>query len=139
MATVRDGNKGVLIVVDVQVGVVKAAWEASRVVRNVALAVERARGMGVPVIWVQHSDDDLPYASPDWQWAPELVPAAGEPLIHKHFNSSFEQTALEQELAKLGATHITLAGAATGAPRSSTSMRRMRPIMANRISRLLPP
>lgn len=113
MATVRDGNKGVLIVVDVQVGVVKAAWEAPRVVRNVARAVERARGMGVPVIWVQHSDDDLPYGSPDWQWAAELVPAAGEPLIHKHFNSSFEQTALEQELAKLGATHITLAGAAT--------------------------
>ena len=26
---------------------------------------------------------------------PELVPAEGEPLIHKRFNSSFEQTALE--------------------------------------------
>ncbi len=46
MATVRDGNKGVLIVVDMQVGVVKSAWEAPRVVRNVARAVERARGMG---------------------------------------------------------------------------------------------
>jgi nicotinamidase-related amidase len=113
VATVRDGNKGALIVVDVQVGVVKSAWEAPRVVKNVARAVERARGSGVPVIWVQHSDDDLRYASPEWQWAPELVPAVGEPLIHKHFNSSFEQTTLEQELAKLGVSHITLAGAAT--------------------------
>jgi len=44
---------------------------------------------------------------------PELAPAKCEPLIHKSFNSSFEQTALEVELARLGATHIALAGAAT--------------------------
>ena len=33
--------------------------------------------------------------------------------IHKHFNSAFEQTSLDAELAKRGATHIALAGAAT--------------------------
>lgn len=113
MATVREGNKGVLMVVDVQVGVVNEAWDAPRIVMNVARAVERARVQDVPVIWVQHSDENLTYGSPEWQWAPELVPAVGEPLIHKHFNSSFEQTTLEQELARLGATHIALAGAAT--------------------------
>jgi nicotinamidase-related amidase len=42
-----------------------------------------------------------------------LAPADGEPLIHKQFNSSFEQTALDAELAELGATHIALAGAVT--------------------------
>jgi nicotinamidase-related amidase len=62
---------------------------------------------------VQHSDEELVYGSPPWQWVPELVPAEGEPLIHKHFNSSFEQTTLEDRLAGLGATHIVLAGAAT--------------------------
>lgn len=113
MATVREGNQGVLIVVDVQVGVVHDAWDAERVVANVAHAVERARAAGVPVIWVQHSDDDLPHGSPQWQWAPALLPASGEPLIHKHFNSSFEETSLEAELAGLAATHITLAGAAS--------------------------
>jgi nicotinamidase-related amidase len=113
MATVREGTTGVLMVVDVQVGVVKDAWDASRIVKNVARTVERARAQGVPVIWVQHSDENLIYGSPEWQWVPELTPAEGEPLIHKHFNSSFEQTTLETELARLGATHITLAGAAT--------------------------
>ena len=113
MATVRGGNKGVLIVVDVQVGVVGEAWEAPRVVGNVARAVERARAKSVPVIWVQHADDELALGSPAWQWVPELVPADGEPLIHEHFNSSFELTALEAELARLGANHIVLAGAAT--------------------------
>nr|WP_295781672.1 isochorismatase family cysteine hydrolase [Rhodoferax sp.] len=113
MATVREGNKSVLLVVDVQVSVVKGAWEASRVVGNVALAVERARAHGVPVIWVQHADEDLVKDSPGWQWAPELVPAAAELLIHKNFNSSFEHTPLDAELAKLGTTHIVLAGCAT--------------------------
>jgi len=113
MATVREGSKGVLMVVDVQVGVVKAAWEATRIVKNVARAAERARNQNVPVIWVQHADDDLPHGSPEWQWAPPLVPADGELLIHKHFNSSFEATTLDRELARLGATHITLAGASS--------------------------
>lgn len=113
MASVREGNKAVLLVVDVQVDVVKGAWDAPRVVGNVALAVQRARAAGVPVIWVQHNDEDLVKDSPEWQWAPALVPAAGEVLIHKNFNSSFEHTTLDDELARLGATHIVLAGCAT--------------------------
>jgi len=113
MATVREGNKTALLVVDVQVGVVKEAWDAERIVNNVARTVERARAAGVPVIWVQHADDELAQGSPEWQWVPELVPADGELRIYKGFNSSFEQTELEDELAKLGATHVVLAGAAT--------------------------
>lgn len=113
MATVREGKRGILMVVDVQVGVLKEAWDAPRIIGNVARAVERARAQDVPVIWVQHSDENLVFGSPQWQWVPELIPALGEPLIHKHFNSSFEQTTLEEELARLGATHIALAGAAT--------------------------
>jgi len=113
MATVRDGNKGVLVVVDVQAGVISESWDGPRIIKNVSRAVERARAQGVPVIWVQHSNKDLRYGSPEWKWVPELTPAEGEPLIHKQFNSSFEQTTLEDELARLGATHIALAGAAT--------------------------
>ena len=99
MATVREGNKGVLVVVDVQVGVVSDAWDAPRIIKNVARTVERARAQGVPVIWVQHSNEGLPQGSPQWQWVPELTPADGEPLIPKQFNSAFEQTALDAELA----------------------------------------
>lgn len=113
MATVRTGNRRVLLVIDFQVGVVKDAWDAPRVAARVALAVERARAQGVPVIWVQHEDDDMPRGSPQWQFAPELVPAADEVRVCKRYNSAFEDTPLEAELARLGATHVVLAGAAT--------------------------
>ncbi len=113
MATVRTGNRSVLLVVDFQVGVVTHAWDAPRIAGNVARAVARARAQGVPVIWVQHADDDLPRGSPQWRFAPELVPAADELRIDKRHHSVFEETLLEAELARLGATRLVLAGAAT--------------------------
>jgi len=111
MATVREGSKTVLVIVDVQVRVMAEAWEAPRVIANIARAVERARSQGVPVLWVQHENDGMPHGSPQWQWVPELKPAPGEPRIYKRYNSGFEETTLDAELARLGATHITLAGA----------------------------
>src|SRR5205823_4654276 len=113
MATIRDGNRSVLLVVDVQNAVMSEAWDAPRVVDRVARAVERAREASVPVIWVLHSDDELAHGSPEWELVPGLVPSDGEPRIDKNVQSSFEDTPLEDELAKLGATHIALAGAAT--------------------------
>jgi nicotinamidase-related amidase len=113
MATIREGNKAVLLVVDVQVGVMRTAWDAPRIIKNVVVAVEKARNQGIPVIWVQHSDNELIHGSPEWQLVPELAPAEGETHIYKHFNSSFEQTSLEETLARFGATHVVLAGAAT--------------------------
>ncbi len=113
MATVREGNKSALIIVDVQVGVMREAWEAPRIIKNIGTAVAKARKQGLPVIWVQHADEELVYGSPEWQWAPELTPAEGEIRIFKQFNSSFEQTPLEETLAQLGITRVVLAGAAT--------------------------
>ena len=113
MATTSKVNKPALIIVDVQVGVMQAAWEAARIIENVSIAVNKARTQRVPIIWVQHSDDELIYGSPAWQWVPELAPLADEIRIDKKYNSSFEQTPLEETLTSLGATHIVLAGAAT--------------------------
>ncbi len=48
MATIRSGNMPALIVVDVQVGVMNEAWEAQRVIANVARVVDRARSEAVP-------------------------------------------------------------------------------------------
>lgn len=114
MATIREGNKTALLVVDVQVGVMAQAWQAEAVVGQVAAAVAQARAAGVPVLWVQHADpDDLPEGSPAWQWVPALQPAPQEVLVPKRHNSAFEGTPLEAVLAGLGVSHLVLAGASS--------------------------
>lgn len=113
MATIRPGNQSALLIVDVQVGVVAEAGDVSRQIGNMALAVSKARDAGVPVVWVQHEDEDLVRGSPEWQWVPALVPQTGDVRVYKQFNSSFEQTTLEAELAARGVSHIVMAGAVT--------------------------
>lgn len=113
MANIREGNQPVLVVVDAQVGVMRNLWDTPRIIKNIGVVVEKARKQGVPVIWVQHSDDELVFESSDWKLVPELVPIDGEIRLHKKFNSSFEHTPLEETLARLGVTHIVLSGAAT--------------------------
>lgn len=113
MATVREGDQKVLLVVDTQVGVFQNLWNAQEIIENIGIAIDKARKRSVPVVWIQHSDDELIHDSPDWHFVPELSPGADEKQIYKHFNSSFEQTTLEEILAGFGATHIVLAGAAT--------------------------
>ena len=113
MATIRCGTQSVLMIVDVQNGVMGKCHNAAQTIANVARTVERARASKVPVIWVQHESDELKRDSDAWQWVPELVPAADEVRIYKQFNSAFEQTDAGDALARLGATHIVLAGAQT--------------------------
>lgn len=113
MATVRSGERSVLLVVDAQVGVLEGAWEAARAVEAMALAVRRAREARAPVIWVRHEDEELVPGTAGWRIVPDLRPAANEAIVAKRFQSSFEGTDLEERLAALGATRIVLAGAAT--------------------------
>ena len=113
MSTVRSGNNSALVIVDVQVGVMANSWETTRVIKNVARAMERAREARVPLIWVQHESEELPRESSSWQWVPELTPAVGERRVYKRFPSSFEETDFEEGLGQLGTTHLVLAGAQT--------------------------
>jgi len=87
MAAVREGSKGALAVVDVQVGVMGDAW-ADRVGGHIARALDRARAAAVAVLWVQHQHDELVPDTRGWQWVPEPVPAEGEPQVLKEYSSS---------------------------------------------------
>jgi len=113
MATIRSGSTPVLLVIDAQEGVLAAAHDGDAVLENIRETLGKARERGVPVIWIQHSDQDLVRGSDAWRLAPGLEAAPGERRIDKHHNSSFENTGLEAALAELGATELVLAGAAT--------------------------
>jgi nicotinamidase-related amidase len=109
----RPGIHAALLVIDVQVGVVANAWDRDRIVANVRLAVDRARAARLPLVWVQHHDDELPRDSAAWQWVPELEPLPSECRIHKSHNSAFEVTELSDRLDDLRVSHVVLCGAAT--------------------------
>lgn len=105
-------SKSALLIVDAQVGVMSSVWESQRVVNNLEKLVGKARAAGVPVIWVQHADDEeLKHGSVKWKLLPNFVPAAAEPIIHKRYNSSFADTDLDQRLKTLGISRLVLAGA----------------------------
>ena len=113
MTTLTNRPNTALLVVDVQNSVVQDAHERDAVVGNIAGLVERARSEHVPVVWVRHSDDDLPVGSENWQIVPELDPGDAEPIIEKHYGDSFEDTALESTLSELGVGRLIVSGAQT--------------------------
>jgi len=120
MSTLQDRPRTALLVVDVQRGVVEEAHERDAVVANVAALVDRARLDGVPVVWVQHSDEHLVQGSGAWEVVPELTPRDGEPRVHKRYGDSFEDTALESVLGELRVGRLLVAGAETDACIRST-------------------
>jgi nicotinamidase-related amidase len=107
-------TQSALLVIDAQVGVMSSVWESQRVIGNIEKLVSKARAAGVPVIWVQHADDDeLKYGSASWKLLPNFIPSSAEPIIHKKYNSSFADTDLDQRLKALNASRLVLAGALT--------------------------
>jgi nicotinamidase-related amidase len=113
MSTLENRPNTALLVIDVQNGVVEGAHERDAVVANVGNLVEKARRERVPVVWVQHSDEQLAKGSDKWQIVPELTPDDAEPHVDKSYADSFEDTTLETVLADLGVGRLVVAGAQT--------------------------
>jgi nicotinamidase-related amidase len=115
MSSFSDRPNTALVVIDMQRDVVAHAYERERVIANIASLVDDARARQVPVVWVQHSSDELPADSDGWQYVPELVRAGDEPLVHKRYGDSFEDTTLEAELAGRAVGRVVVTGAQTDA------------------------
>lgn len=113
MTTLENRQNTALLVVDVQNGVVEGAHKRDVVVANVGSLVEKARREQIPVVWVQHSDEQLARGSDDWRIVPELTPGDAEPLVEKNYSDAFEDSALGTVLSSLGVGRLVVAGAQT--------------------------
>lgn len=120
MTTLTDRPNAALLVVDMQRDVVGQAYEVDRVVANINALVDKARAEDVPVIWVQHADEELARGSEGWEYVPELVRNDDEPLTHKAYGDSFEDTDLESLLAERKVGRLVVTGAQTDACIRST-------------------
>ena len=115
MTNLHDRPNTALVVVDVQNDVVANAHNREEVIANINTLVAKARAEQVPVIWVQHGDDELTKGSDGWQYVSELERRESEPVVHKSYGDSFEDTTLESELAERGVGRLVVAGAQTDA------------------------
>jgi nicotinamidase-related amidase len=120
LTTLENRPNTALLVVDVQNGVVEGAHERDAVVANVGSLVDRARRERVPVVWVQHSDEQLARGSDDWRIVAELSPGEAEALVEKHYGDAFEDTTLETVMSGLGVGRLVVVGAQTDACIRST-------------------
>jgi nicotinamidase-related amidase len=120
MTTLSDRPNTALMVIDVQKGVVADAHQRDAVVANIGALVDKAREEGVLIVWVQHSDEQLAKGSDAWEYVPELARRESEPLVHKTFGDSFEDTDLEDVLAGAGVGRLVVTGAQTDACVRST-------------------
>ncbi len=120
MTTLTNRPHLAVIVIDVQVDVMAAAHERDKVIASIVTLVSRARLAKTLVLWVQHSDPDMAQGSDSWQIVPELRQEPEDPVVYKRYSDAFEDTPLDDELAKRGVGHLVIAGAQTDACVRST-------------------
>jgi nicotinamidase-related amidase len=102
-----------LLLVDLQNRVLSSVYHRNEIVSNIVRLIGKARNSSMPIVWVQHTDSDIPAGTHAWEIVPEVIPEPGDIKMQKRYNSCFEQTGLNALLSKLEVGRVVLAGAAT--------------------------
>jgi nicotinamidase-related amidase len=110
--------KTVLLVIDVQVGIIDhpQAYDRDRILANIGDLIANARNARVPVIYVRHDGgkgDPLEANTEGWQIHQRIAPAEGEPIVEKQSCSSFYDTALQSLLEKTEISQLVVTGCMT--------------------------
>jgi nicotinamidase-related amidase len=113
MTTLSGRPNTAVLVIDVQNDVMSGVYNRDAVVANISLLIEQARAEDVAVVWVQHSGEAVPIDSDGWQFIPELSQRTAEPVVHKRYADSFEETDLESVLDERHVGRLFVAGAQT--------------------------
>lgn len=112
--------KRALIVIDVQNEYFDGALPISdpppqESLANIGRAMDAASAAGIPVIVVQHGDDDpestsFRTGSPAWELRPEIAGRSRDELVEKTFPGSFTGTRLESILQSAGIDTVAITG-----------------------------
>lgn len=120
-------SKSALVLIDCQQTYREGVMQLENVepaLEEAAALLARFRRAGRPVIHIMHdAGPGTPYdiTAPIGQIAQSVAPIEGETVIVKKFPSSFEQTALDAELKKLGIENVIYAGFMTHVCVNSTA------------------
>ena len=104
-----------LLVVDIQNMLTDALDPQRReaFLRIVADLLERARAEGVPIVHVQHQDEELVPGTVGWELASGVAPRNGEPVVAKRYRDAFRETELADLLAHRHVGHVVVCGMQT--------------------------
>ena len=109
-------EKSALVIIDVQMAMFMEAvkpYRGDEVVANICTLLNKAREKCVPVVFVQHDDEEMPRGSAQWQLHTALVPQDGEYHAYKQTRDSFYQTELDSILKGLGVDTLVFCGLQT--------------------------
>ena len=106
------------LVIDVQRGLFDAPprpADADAVIQRINSLASRARAAGVPVIFIQHEEEDesLRFGSTGWELERQLAVEPGDHRIRKTTPDSFLRTGLGDLLAARGINHVVVCGYAS--------------------------
>lgn len=102
-----------LLIIDVQSDLCTgdfACFDIDNVLQRINSLSHSAREAGVPVLLVQHEDDDLQYGSAGWQLEPRLLTHHSDLKVRKTTPDSFLRTDLGEHLHSRGIDHLVICG-----------------------------
>ncbi|UDI90891.1 cysteine hydrolase family protein [Pseudomonas sp. IAC-BECa141] len=107
-----------LLIIDVQRALCAGEYEchdAKRVIDTINGLSARARKSGIPVVLIQHSEKDSPFAhgAEGWQLAEGLETAPGDVRVDKTANDSFYQTNLQKLIPREDFDRLVICGMQT--------------------------
>jgi nicotinamidase-related amidase len=109
-----------LVIIYVQSGLLNhedyPAYDGDGMVQRLSGVIEKARGAGVPVIYVQHrggEGDPIHPSQPGFAIDSRIAPQPGELVVQKSHPDSFQDTTLQSELESRGIKKLIIGGMET--------------------------
>ena len=115
-----------LVIIDVQMGMFdedEPIHNGEKLLQTLSAVIDKARQAGVPVVYVQHNDEEFVKGGPAWPIHPSIAPQAGEVVVQKRTPDSFHETNLRDELEKMGVKKLVIGGLQTEYCVDTTSRR----------------
>lgn len=109
-------EKTALVIIDVQMAMFMEKvqpYHGEETVSNICSLLKKAREKQIPVVFIQHNDEEMPKGSPQWQLHTALVPLENEYHAYKQTRDSFFETELDSILKSLSVDTLIFCGLQT--------------------------
>ncbi len=111
---VLESSKTVLLVIDVQRALFTRphpVFQDSKMLQVINGLVERAHLYGLPVVYIQHSNDSiLKEGSDGWKLHPGLKPELEDYSVHKKVGNAFQEPALQSVIEARDIKNVIVTG-----------------------------